>query len=490
MYITKKFLMAAACVSLAWVATSCADGVELESYDSGVRNQQLSAPQLDASCFTTQNSTDATYTVMSWPVVYGAGGYLVNVDIVDDPSNPIAVVNDSIVDGCSLTFVQQEDTKYQISIQTMANEKLGNSASDVLVYNDYTTLVAAVIVPRGQDLAAFVKANLKTGTQDVQAFELEAGATYEVSDTVAFGLQPVQLRSDKNSHATIVLKDKACITTQAPLTVKFLNFDCENTTAAPISLDPNPDASLYYDQPTWQAKYGGAQKVYYIDGDVILKDCIFREVKGSLFSGSKANWALTNLTINNCVIEADYSTNPAFISMYGASTGTILNFTVANSTLYNLQENASGYFLRLSNASNATPQKIYGPAYAGRGGVVVQNSTFVRMLSGAHWFNNYPQSGTTFTLKKNVFYDTYLLQKAIRNNTADFTVDDNVIWGVSNEVDATDKGKFATEDDPGMTMPSSSAINFGDPYYGLKSYFTPTKGIAAAKQFGDPRYFE
>ena len=40
MYITKKFLMAAACVSLAWVATSCADGVELESYDSGVRNQQ------------------------------------------------------------------------------------------------------------------------------------------------------------------------------------------------------------------------------------------------------------------------------------------------------------------------------------------------------------------------------------------------------------------------------------------------------------------
>jgi hypothetical protein len=311
-----------------------------------------------------------------------------------------------------------------------------------------------------------------------------------VSDTVAFGLQPVQLRSDKNSHATIVLKDKACITTQAPLTVKFLNFDCENTTAAPISLDPNPDASLYYDQPVWQAKYGGTQKVYYIDGDVILKDCIFREVKGSLFSGSKANWALTNLTINNCVIEADYSTNPAFISMYGASTGTILNFTVANSTLYNLQENASGYFLRLSNASNATPQKIYGPAYAGRGGVVVQNSTFVRMLSGAHWFNNYPQSGTTFTLKKNVFYDTYLLQKAIRNNTADFTVDDNVIWGVSNEVDATDKGKFATEDDPGMTMPSSSAINFGDPYYGLKSYFTPTKGIAAAKQFGDPRYFE
>ena len=112
------------------------------------------------------------------------------------------------------------------------------------------------------------------------------------------------------------------------------------------------------------------------------------------------------------------------------------------------------------------------------------------MLSGTHWFNNYPQSGTTFTLKKNVFYDTYLLQKAIRNNTADFSVDDNVIWGVSNEVDATDKGKYATEDDPGMTMPSSSAINFGDPYYGLKSYFTPTKGIAAAKQFGDPRYFE
>ena len=274
------------------------------------------------------------------------------------------------------------------------------------------------------------------------------------------------------------------------MTVKFLNFDCENTSAAPISLDPNPDASLYAEQAVWQAKYGGTQKVYYLDGDVILKDCIFREVKGSLFSCSKANWALTNLNITNCVVEADYNSSPAFISMYGASTGTILNLIIANSTFYNLQENASGYFLRLSNASNATPQKIYGPAYAGRGGVTVLSTTFVRMLSGTHWFNNYPQSGTTFTLKKNIFYDTSLIQKAIRNNTADFTVDDNVIWGVSNEVDATDKAKYATEDDPGLSMPSSSVINFGDPYYGLKSYFTPTKGIAAAKQFGDPRYFE
>ena len=490
MNITKKFIMAAACVTLAWAATSCADGVELESYDSGVRNQQLSAPQLDASCFTTQNSTDATYTVMSWPVVYGAGGYLVNVDIVDDPSNPIAVVNDSIVDGCSITFVQQEDTKYQISIQTMANEKLGNTASEVLVYNDYTTLVAAVTVPVGQDLAAFVKANLKTGTTDVQAFELVAGATYEVSDTVAFGLQPVQLRSDKNSHATIVFKEKACITTQAPLTVKFLNFDCENTSAPPICLDPNPDASLYYDQPVWQAKYGGAQKVYFLDGDIILKDCIFREIKGSFFSGSKANWALTNLSISNCIVEGDYATSEAFISMYGASTGTILNLIIANSTFYNLQENSSGYFLRLSNASNATPQKIYGPSYAGKGGVTVFNTTFVRMLSGAHWFNNYPQSGVTFSLKRNIFYDTALIQKAIRNNVVDFTAEDNVIWGVSNAVDATDKAKYATEEDPGLSMPSSSAINFGDPYYGLKSFFTPTKGIAAAKQYGDPRYFE
>jgi hypothetical protein len=488
MNITKKLFMAVTCAALAWAATSCADGVELESYDSGVRNQQLSAPQLDASCFTTQNSTDATYTIMSWPVVYGAGGYLVNVDIVDDPSNPIAVVNDSIVDGCSLRFVQQEDTKYQITIQTMANEKLGNTASEVLVYNDYTTLVAAIIVPRGQDLAAFVKANLKTGTQDVQAFELEAGATYEVGDTIAFGLQPVQLRSDKNSHATIVLKDKACITTQAPLTVKFLNFDCENTTAAPISLDPNPDASLYYDQPVWQAKYGGNQKVYFLDGDIILKDCIFREVKGMFFSGSKANWALTNLNINSCIVEGDYSTNEAFISMYGASTGTILNLIISNTTFYNLQENSSGYFLRLSNASNATPTKIYGPT--GRGSVTVLNTTFVRMLTGTHWWNNYPQSGITFTMKRNIFYDTWLLQKAIRNNTADFSASDNVIWGVTNEVDATDKAKYATEEDPGFSVPTSSAINFNDPYYGLKSYFTPTKGIAASRQYGDPRYFE
>ena len=490
MNVTLKLSAASASVMLALAISACADGVALEDYDAGVRNQQLRSPELNAQCFSTQNGTDATYTVMTWPVVYGAGGYRVSVDIVDDPQHPVAVVADSLVDGCSLTFVQQEDTKYQIRIQSAANEALGNTASEVLVYDDYTTLVAATTVPAGENLASFIRSHLSTGSTDVQAFELAAGATYEVADTIAFGKQQVQLRGDKNSHATIVFKGAACITTQAALTVKFINFDCEQTIAAPISLDPSPDSTFYYTEEPWASRYGGSQKVFYLDGDIMLKDCTFREVKGSLFSGSNANWALTRLIINNCIAEADYSTIDAFISMYGASTGTIQHLQLVNSTFYNLQENTTGYFLRLSNASNAQPQKIYGAA--GQGSVSIQHCTFVKMMSGSNWWNNYvSKSNVTFTVKDNVFYDTWRIQKAIGNCAVNFTIDDNVTWSDLEDypVDTTDKTKYATEDDPGMSCPTASVLDFNaSPCYGLDAYFRPTKGIASSRGMGDTRY--
>ncbi len=51
----------------------------------------------------------------------GAGGYLLNVDLIEDPAdptvtteNPVVVMQDSVVDGSSVVFTKTEDATYKI----------------------------------------------------------------------------------------------------------------------------------------------------------------------------------------------------------------------------------------------------------------------------------------------------------------------------------------------------------------------------------------
>ncbi|MDE5751997.1 MAG: hypothetical protein K2H88_05095, partial [Duncaniella sp.] len=78
------------------LATSCAEGVDdNERFSAGVSNTQLEAPKLTDENLKVQVNSDGSESVdVSWPVVLGAGGYLANVDIVNDPTNPISVIKD------------------------------------------------------------------------------------------------------------------------------------------------------------------------------------------------------------------------------------------------------------------------------------------------------------------------------------------------------------------------------------------------------------
>lgn len=105
---------------------SCAvDGYDDETFSGGVTGQTLSSPAADSIVFTA--NADGTKTTISWPVVYGAGGYCCSVLNVSDESHPVVVVGDTVVDGTTLVVPRTEDVNYSFSIRTVGNEELGNS---------------------------------------------------------------------------------------------------------------------------------------------------------------------------------------------------------------------------------------------------------------------------------------------------------------------------------------------------------------------------
>lgn len=160
---------------------SCAKGFDgEETFASNVHDSQLASPELSKSCFSSVVNADGTESIrVTWDVVPGAGGYYCHVDNVDDPANPV-VVYDGTVDGVSFLFDKADDTKYSVSVKTLGNEKLNNTAApDPTVYA-YSTMVEAQVIPVGTDIADFINSHL-IDTEDEQAFELQANGNYTLN---------------------------------------------------------------------------------------------------------------------------------------------------------------------------------------------------------------------------------------------------------------------------------------------------------------------
>lgn len=104
---------------------SCAqDGFDDEEFDSGVYNTQLEAPSADDIKITP--STDGAMQTISWPLVYGAGGYHA---ILTDTDNG-EVVKDTLIDGVSFATKRAEDTNYKISLAVLDNKEKNNKGTE------------------------------------------------------------------------------------------------------------------------------------------------------------------------------------------------------------------------------------------------------------------------------------------------------------------------------------------------------------------------
>ena len=462
-----------------------------EKWVTSVKNSQLDNPT--EITYTKTTTSDTTKTIVfTWPVVHGAGGYLVTINNVFDPTAPFAVITDTLVDRCSFSYDLPSEQEYQFVIRTAANEKYNNKQAESTSVLAFDTYVPSVEIPNGSEISSWLAANLHDSDVE-QGFTLAAGGSYTLDTLADFGTNIVEFRGNKNNRPTVTLGEKGGFATSGGLKLVHVNFDCTNATGQTgiINMGSNPSESL-------MKKYSSdANSSYYHDeSPVQAQNCTFKAVPNAVFADGGATWCVKTFTIDNCIIELNPddsklgSTGYPFIDF--THTGiTIKDITFSNSTIINLKK-SSAYFIRFSNGSNASIQKAYGKSYTGS--FVMDHCTLVRCTASGQFGNNCWTSGNATTISWNgvIFYDCCLLQKLVRNLPCTFTNADNTIWGVTKETDSTDQSKFATLEDPvfeagDYTVDVIESLDLSKENGGLN--LKPTNGIAAAQQYGDPRWF-
>jgi len=462
--ISKWMITYCLCLFLVGV-TSCKQGFDNnEVFYGGVTGVTLESPDPGAVTFT---KLDGTKVKIVWPVVMGAGGYTFSFYIVNDPDNPILVGEENeFIDGCSAIREYLDETKYKAVIKTLGNVQLNNKEAVDVSNKNWDTYLPAKLIPDGTDLYTYFTQNpIATENGEEVGYELVTGGSYTMSSKVDFDLNTVTLRGDKVNHPTVVLGTDGGIVTQAGLTVKFIDFDCSAASAVGIvSLSTTPDASI---------KKGD---YYLIHNSIAMQECNFKRVNHGIFYGNGKDYAVKNYRISDCIVQMNSSGGNSIINVHGGK-GAIKDLTVMNSTFYNLKANSSGYFVRYSSASNANPGKLGFDDTTGS--VSIINNTFCKVMTGRDFGNGLASHNVvTPTLKNNVFYDVYRINKIIGGSNKK-EVGNNFMFSVTNPLDNTDK-TYGTEEDPSFVGPIDAdpdTVNF-----------KPASDIASA-QAGDPRWY-
>ena len=390
------------------------------------------------------------------------------------------------------------DSKGNITAVSAGEATITVSQPANAYFNEATVTIKVTVENAGPTelAAAITEAIAGKVYGDTATVTLDGKVAYTFEKPVDVGL--VNLVINGNG-AVVTLSDSVQIAGQQLIEINNVNFDCAaNTKLAPIALSANPDSILRGDkfQTEGTSLRSGA---YYNTSYIVLNGCNFSEVKTSLVSANKIGWNLYGLTIKNTIAQFDVASGiDSYINWYGNSKneGSIKEIVIEGSTLYNIVEDNSNYFLRYANSSNSQPQKAWAaPQFDGKSSWTMTNNTIVNLPSNKNFANNYPNKNPIceFTWKGNIFYNTTLLQKVIQGNVANFTAADNSIIGITKTVDATDASKFATIDSlliigekpfvvPTAALDLTKEID-------LKANFQPY-GLSYAGQmgFGDPRW--
>lgn len=489
--------------SAALMLASCAqDGYDDdERWESSVKNAQLETPSVDE--INISASEDETKTIITWPVVHGAGGYICSLYDISDPENPVVIedMNEKLVDGCTLTITREEDVKYKFSIRTAGNEKLNNKEALTTSEKEFSTFTPTyTTIPEGVDLyywftenpvpegeeANAIKNELYAGMgiapEDIPNqmlnYDLAPNGNYTLSQSLDFLGNKVTLRSSKKTeYANLkIMGENTSFNTYSSFGLKYLNIDCSESMKGIVELSKTPDEAI--------KGATGSGDYYNIIGTLTLSGCNIEGVNGNLIYDNNLKYCLRTTMINNCKVHLTSSslTNVNGNAIIYFKGGFINDLTIQNSTFWNSGDSDAKYLVQYNNSGRSTR------AGYTRNSVNQLNCTFYNVATKGQW-GNYGgfsgQSCSAFTMKDCIFANcsSEIARRFLGGRYAS-----NMTISFANNTYLHDIATDAYDNEVQYDLSGTAiktAPDFADPTNGD---FTLTSSEQAQKRTGDPRW--
>lgn len=382
------------------------------------------------------------------------------------------------------------------AFQSCANESKPGVPTEAAIDNG--TELADVIVSHAKDgvlalpksvVELNVSADLDLSQVEIQNDSpLILNVAGGVKITLGKNLNNVSINGNAEAPATIEATETVgiCGTEDSPIGIanaKFViadNLALENAVIDATAIaDPLIALSAEGGKVKNQDVYTDAAATdFNLLGEVAIKNVMIKNLKNSIISTNGQDWALVSFIIENSIIQLD-NKDKNFIAFDATANnkGVIKNISITNSTIYNINETSSAFFIRFANASNAAK------AFGTNNGTstydwVFTNNTLINTFKGKNFGNNtVNNSKTNITMTGNIYVDVKNISKFAQGNCTK-VIENNFGFGEGQEASMSTK----LEASP-FTVPTN-ALDLTAENGGLN--LTPSGDAAKA---GDPRWF-
>lgn len=441
--------MASLFVSL-FLASCAQDGFDEENWQSDVRNQTLQSPEADK--IVVDKNADGSKWVISWPLVKGAMGFKCNVKNVTDPANPFVVVNDSIVDGCSLTFPREEDSNYELQILALGNKNLGNTDAANATTKPFSSFSPTwKEIPAGADISQWLAENpIPAELEGEVCVDLVAGGSYTMSGNFDFGPHLACIRCTTATRpAKITVTGNASFVAGDGFTMKNLEIVNEASTASLITFSKEPGVAK------------GTGDYYIVTNPLYISNVKVDGLKGRFIHDNNIKYAVKTGIIDNVVVRTCAETAVPLIHMQG---GFICDMTVRNSTFWDSATGINNYFMQYNNSGRCDRAGFATQS------ITYTNCTFYNIAYKGQMGNYSGFAGrkeSTFTLKNNIFVNCSSNAVPRRftsgsNNTATKAFLNNTYWydGADENVGTWDESGTQIMGDPQFANPAAGDFHY------------------------------
>lgn len=477
---------------------SCVDGYKDDIiWTSNVKNVTLESPVADQ--ISVKFSADGSEQTIEWPLVPGAGGYLVSVYNYDDADNPVAIGEENqIVDGLSVKRPSTEDTRYKVVIKTLGNPTNNNKEAETATEKVYDNMLPVTAVIPAGNLTDYFTANPIPASETELCYELEAGGNYTITGNIRQGKTPVTIRGNKVDHPKLTMIDGSFVNSGAGFNLKFIDMDYASFTGT----TSNAVILMDSDFPTEGLTEGGYLLIP-STSPVAIQSCKITGLPHYLFYDNGKKYAIGTFLIKDCIIGMNTGTFSNATTRFGA--GMVKDMTWTNSTFYNeIAPSAGSNRILQISSGNVTSVKPATEIWL-NGNLVITNCTFYQMGKGAQSFNSngaFGISGDRVTIQKCIVVDSgealsannegnengFIRRFRRGNTTATFTGGYNSYWydGVFalREIDNEYNGRTNTgRDNSGTAIETDPQLTYlGD------GNFTLGGAAQIAARTGDPRW--